>query len=79
MMLYKNMKAIVDTPDGNRDFFDTVVEVLQGNISASFFLKICLYYVRQTSIDRIKEISFALKKPGVNESCRNYSRRTLHR
>ena len=31
MMLYKNMKAIVRSPDGDTDFFDIVTGVLQGD------------------------------------------------
>ena len=34
IMLYKNMKIKVCTPDGKTDFFDTVVGVLQGNTLA---------------------------------------------
>ena len=41
MMLYKNMKAIVQTPNGNINFFDNI---LQENTFATFLLIIFLDY-----------------------------------
>ena len=39
MMLYKNTKAMVHSPNGNTDFFSIVTRVLQKDILAS----LCLY------------------------------------
>ena len=34
MMLYKNMKVKVRSPDGDKDYFDFVAGVLQGDTLA---------------------------------------------
>ena len=52
MSLYRNTKVKVRSPDGDTDYFDTVVEVLQGDILAPFLFIICLDYVLRTSIDK---------------------------
>ena len=57
-MLYKNMKAMVHSPDGYTNFFDIVAAVLLGDKSVSYLFIICLDYVLQTSIDLIKENCF---------------------
>ena len=31
MMIYKNMKPMVGSPDGNIDFFDIITGVFQGD------------------------------------------------
>ena len=62
MMLYKNTKAIVHSSDGNTNFFDIVAGVLKGDILARYILIISPDYVRQTSIDLIKENGFTLLK-----------------
>ena len=62
MMLYKNTKAMILSPNGDADFFDIVAGVLQGNTLATYLLIICLDYVLRTSIDQIKENIFTLKK-----------------
>ena len=58
MMLYKNMKAMVCSPDGDTDFFYIVTGVLQGDTFVPYSFIICLDYVL---IDLIKENGFALK------------------
>ena len=60
-MLYKNMKAIVHSLDGNTDFFDLVAGVLQGDTLAPCAFIICLEYVLQILIDVIKENCITLK------------------
>ena len=60
MMLYKNTK--VHSPDGDTDFFDIVVGVLQGNTLTPYLFIICLNYVLQTLIDLMKENGFTLEK-----------------
>ena len=47
MMLYKNTKTKIDSPDGDTNFFDIVTGVLQGNIFALFLFIICLDFVLQ--------------------------------
>ena len=62
MMLYKNKKPMVRSLDGDKDFFDFVAGVLQGDTLALYFFILCQYYVLQTSIDLTKENGFTLKK-----------------
>ena len=69
MILYKNTKAMVDSPKGNADF-DIVVE----DTFVSLMFLICLYYLRQTSVDLMKENDFILKKSTRN---RRYSTETI--
>ena len=54
MMLYKNMKVKVYSPDGDSDFFDIVAGILRGNTLASYLLIICLDYILKMSIDLMK-------------------------
>ena len=42
MMLYKNTKIKVRSPDGDTDYFDIVPGVLQGDALASYLFIICL-------------------------------------
>ena len=46
----------------NIDFFDIVIQLLQGDILAPYVFIICQDYVLWTSIDIIKENGFILKK-----------------
>ena len=62
MMLYKNMKVKVRSPDGDTDYFDIVADVLQGDILAPYLFIICLDYVLRTSIDIMKDNGFKLAK-----------------
>ena len=62
MILYKDMKNIVHSPDGDTDYFDIVTIVLKGDALAPFLFIICLDYILQTSIDLMKENGFTLKK-----------------
>ena len=62
MMLYKDTKAMVRTPDGDTDFFDIVAGVLQGDTLAPYIFIICLDYVLRTSLDLIKDKGLTLKK-----------------
>ena len=62
MMLYRNTKVKVRSPDGDRDYFDIVAGVLQGDTLAPYVFIICLDYVLRTSIDKIKENGFKLTK-----------------
>ena len=62
MMLYRNMKVKVHSPDGDTIFFNIVAGVLQGDTLALYLYIICPNYIRQTLIDLIKENGFTLKK-----------------
>ena len=62
MMLYKNTKVKVSSPDGDTDYFDIVAGVLQGDTLALYLSIICLDYVLRTSIDKIKENGFEVTK-----------------
>ena len=42
MMLCKNMKVKVRSPDGDTDYFNIVAVVLQGDALASYLFIICL-------------------------------------
>ena len=61
MMLNKNMKVKVRSPDGDKDFFDVVAGVLHGDTLAPYLFIICLDYILQMSIDLLEDNSFALK------------------
>ena len=45
MMLYKNMKAMVCSPNSETNFFDIVIEVLQGDTLSLYLFIISLDYV----------------------------------
>ena len=62
MIVYKNTKLKVHSPDGNRDFFGIVAGVLQGEILVPYQFIICQDYILQTSIDLMKENGFTLEK-----------------
>ena len=53
MILYKNTKAIVRSPNGDTDLFDIVAEAFQGNTLALYIFIIYLNYVVWMSIDLI--------------------------
>ena len=54
MMLFKNTEGMFCSPDGDSDFFDIVTGVLQGELFALNMFILCIDFVFQTSIDRIK-------------------------
>ena len=62
MMQYKNMKVNVCSLDGDIDFFEIIVGVLQGDTLPPYLFIIYLDYVLQTLIDLIKENGFTLEK-----------------
>ena len=62
MMLYKNTKVKICSPDGNTDYFEIVAGVLQEDTLASYLFIICIDYVLRTSIDLMKENGFKLAK-----------------
>ena len=62
MMLYKNMKVKVCSPDTDTDYFNIVAGVLQRDTLAPYLFIICLDYVLWTSIDKMKDNDFKLTK-----------------
>ena len=58
LILYRNTKVKVRSPDGDTEYFDIVAGVLQ----APYLFIICLDYVLRTSIDKIRENGFELTK-----------------
>ena len=62
MILYRNTKVKVRSPDGDTEYFDIVAGVLQGDTLAPYLFIICLHYELRTSIDKIRETGFELKE-----------------
>ena len=62
MMLYKNAKLNVHSPDVDTHNFDIVAGVLQGDTLAPYLFIICLEYVLRISIGLTKENGFKLAK-----------------
>ena len=73
MMLYKNTKVKVRSPDGDTDYFDIVTGVLKGDTLAPYLFIICLDYALRTFIDEMKENGFKLTK----ERSRKYPAKTI--
>ena len=73
MMLYRNTKVKVCSPDRDTNYLDIVAGVLQGDTLASYLFIICLDYVLRTSIDKMKENGFKLTK----ERSRKYAAQTI--
>ena len=69
MILYRNTKVKVRSPDGDTNYFDMVAGGLQGDTQAAYLFIICLNYLLRTSIDKIKENGCKLTK----ERSRKYS------
>ena len=73
MILYRNTKVKVRSPDGDTEYFDIVAEVLQGDTLAPYLFIICLDYMLRTSINKIRENSFELTK----KRSRRYPTKTI--
>ena len=73
MILYRNTKVKVRSPDGDTEYFNIVAGVLQGDTLAPYLFIICLDYVLRTSIDKIRENGFKLTK----KRSRRYSAKTI--
>ena len=58
MILYRNTKVKVRSPDGDTEYFD----IIAGDTLAPYLFIICLDYVLRTSIDKIRENGFELTK-----------------
>ena len=77
MILYRNTKVKVLSPDGDWDYFDIVVGIPQGDTLNPYLFIICLDYVLRISIDKIKENGFQANKEKKQKVPRknNYRRR----
>ena len=53
LKLYKSTKAMVQSHDGDTDYFDIVPGILQGDTFAPYLFILCLDYLLQKSIDLI--------------------------
>ena len=73
MILYRNTKVKVRSPDGDTDYFSIVAGVLQEDTLALYLFIICLDYVLRRSINKIKENSFKLTKKRI----RRYPAKTI--
>ena len=73
MILYRNTKVKVRSPDGDTEYFDIVAGVLQGDTLAPYLFIICQDYVLRTSIDKIRENGFELTK----KRSRRYPAKTI--
>ena len=62
MILYRNKKVKVRSLEGDTDYFDIEAADLQEDTLAPYLFVICLHYVLRTSIDKIKDNGFKLKK-----------------
>ena len=73
MILYKNTKVEVRSPDGDTEYFNIVAGVLQGDTLAPYLFIICLDYMLRTSNDKIRENGFKLTK----KRSRRYPAKTI--
>ena len=51
MILYRNTKVIVRSPDGDAEYFDIVAGVLQGDTLAPYLFIICLDKIRENGFE----------------------------
>ena len=72
-ILYRNTNVRVRSQDGVTEYFDIVAGVLQGDTLATYLFIICLDYVIRTSIDKIRQNGFELKK----KRSRRYPAKTI--
>ena len=72
-ILYRNTKVKVRSPDGDTEYFDIVVGVLQEDTLDPCLFIICLDYVLRTSIDKIGENGVKLTK----KRSRSYPSKTI--
>ena len=73
MMQHKNTKIKVRSSQGDKDYFDIVAGVIQGDTFTPYLFIISLDYVLRTSIDLMKGNGFKLAK----ERSRKYSVQTI--
>ena len=62
MMLYKNTKSMVRSPDGDTDFFNITKGVLQGDTLAPYLFVICLDYIMRSATENNANLGFTLQQ-----------------
>ena len=62
MILYKNTRSMVRSPDGDTPFFEITTGLLQGDTLAPFLFIICLDYILKNSLDCNKDLGFTISK-----------------
>ena len=67
IMLDKNTKVKVRSPDGNSSFFDIIAVVLQGDTFAPCLFTICLDYLLRTPMDLMKNNSLHWKRQEADD------------
>ena len=73
MMVYRNTKVKIHSPDGDSDYFHIAAGMLQGDKLALYLFIICLDNVLRTSIGKMKDNGFKLTK----EKSRRYPAHTF--
>ena len=68
MMLYENTKVKVRSPERDKDFFDIVTGVQQGDTWVPYLFIICLDYVLRTPIVLMKENGSSLQSKDADDS-----------
>ena len=61
MIMYKNTRAFVRSPDGDTEFFDIIAGVSQEDTLAPYLFIIVLDYVLR-NLDQNKNLGFTLRK-----------------
>ena len=61
MIMYRNNRSMVTSPNGETEFFDILAGVLQGDTLAPFLFVICLDYVLRISVDKCNEYGLTLE------------------
>ena len=61
MILYRNTKSMVRSPNGDTAFLNILAGVLQADTLASCLFVICLYYMLRISVDRCNEYGQTLE------------------
>ena len=62
LMLYKNTRSMVRSPDGDTSFFDITTGVIHGHKRAQFICIICIHYILKKSMDSNLHPGFTLSK-----------------
>ena len=68
MMVYKNTKVKVRSPNGDANYFNIIAVELRGDTLAPYLFIICLEYVLRKSIDLMKENGFKLAKEEAEDT-----------
>ena len=62
MILYKNTRYMVRSPDGDTPFFEITTGVLQCHTLSPFLFIICIEYILKNFLDCNKELGFIISK-----------------